>query len=353
MRHFPVIDISGSTPYDCGKQYGGQAKQLIRDAIGDYGLLFAETSDIGWDEIARYALSNVPLIVETMPDLLEEAQGIADGAEVALGDIMVLNCRYEFTKFPKAKECTTGAVLPEAAKDGKMYLVKNWDYRVGIIDHIVALRIVEPDGNTIVGLTEAGQLLRDGMNSHGIALVSNNLQSIFDARGAGIPSCFLRRRILKCRSFEEGMELILGFKRAVSCNMMLASGTERKAVDFEVHPRGTDPLRPEGGVMTHANHFIAHPEIHALSRSPRGDRLRELLMERHGAIDVEHFKRCFSDHANYPQALCRHPDDASLRLGRRSSTVACEIFDLDELVLHVCAGPPCENEFQTIGCAES
>jgi len=351
MRHFPLIEVSGSTLYECGRQYGEQARELIGKAIDDYKRLFAETCDRSWDQLSREALSNLPLIDETMPDLHEEVRGIADGARVTLGDIMTLNCRYELTKFPKDKECTTGAVLPEAAKGGKMYLVRNWDYRVGILDHIVALRIAQPDGTRIVALAEAGQLVRAGLNSHGIALVTNNLQSIYDSRGTGVPSCFVRRQVLKCRSFEEAERLIRGFKRSVSCNMMLASGAERRAADFEVYPGGTDVILPREGILTHANHFVVQPQIHALARSPRDERLRELLMAKRGALDIESFKEAFSDHANYPQALCRHPSDVSVRLGLRSTTVACELFDLDERVLHVCAGPPCENEFQALSCA--
>lgn len=346
MRHFPLIEASGSTPYERGRQYGEKAEPAIKSAIDDYRLIFAETSDRSWGQIAERALRNLPLIEESMSDLLEEARGIADGAGVTLGDIMVLNCRYELSKFPKGRECTTAAVLPEAARDGKMYLAKNWDYRVGIIDHIVVLRLSEPDGTVVIGLAEAGQLVRDGMNSHGLALVNNNLQSIYDGADPGVPSCFLRRKVLQCASFEEGEALIRGFARSVSCNMMLASGDERRAADFEVYPGGTDVIHPREGILTHANHFVVQPEIHALTRSPRDERLRELLEQKRGEIDVECFERCFSDHANYPQALCRHPNDAGLRLGLRATTVACEIFDLDERVFHVCAGPPCENEFR-------
>ena len=84
-------------------------------------------------------------------------------------------------------------MLPEAAKDGKMYLIKNWDYRVGIMDHILILHITQPDGTRIMGLTEAGQVLRSGVNTHGIGLVSNNLQSIYDSWNVGIPTVFAKK----------------------------------------------------------------------------------------------------------------------------------------------------------------
>ena len=105
-----------------------------------------------------------------------------------------------------------------AAKDGKMYLIKNWDYRVGIMDHILILHITQPDGTRIMGLTEAGQVLRSGVNTHGIGLVSNNLQSIYDSWNVGIPTVFARRQIMKFHTLKEAADYTRSFPRAVSCN---------------------------------------------------------------------------------------------------------------------------------------
>ena len=118
-------------------------------------------------------------------------------------------------------------------------------------------------------------------------------------------------------------------------------------MDFEVYPGGADMIETENGIVTHANHFIVQPEIHALQRSPRGDRLRELLMQRQGEIDVNYIKCCMADHVNYPQALCRHPTDPTQPLGMRSITVSNEIMDFEAGVIHVCAGPPCTGEYCT------
>lgn len=106
-------------------------------------------------------------------------------------------------------------------------------------------------------------------------------------------------------------------------------------------------IETENGVVTHANHFVVQPEIHALQRSPRDARLRELLMKKHGEIDAEYIKCCMADHENYPQALCRHPADPTLPLGMRSCTVSNEIMDFEAGVIHICAGQPCSGEYST------
>lgn len=344
MKNFQLVKIKADTPYERGLQYGKQAKGEIINGIEGYRELFAQTSTKSWEEIQEYADAYIPLIEESMPETLMEAKGIADGAGVSFREIMVLNCRYEITKFPIMKECTTCAIMPEASAGGKTILVKNWDYRTGIIDNIVILHIEDENGMRIIGVAEAGQLIREGFNSYGVGLFNNSLQSIYDNEKAGIPVTFLRRRVLSCRSFEEAKDILLKSKRNVSNNMLLAS-KNGKAIDIEAYPGGSNLIEPINGIVTHANHFTLNPELNALEGSPRGDRLRELLMEKHGDITVDYIKKCMCDHENYPKAICRHPSDVSIPLSRRGITVASLIIDFNEAVIHICAGPPCEGEY--------
>lgn len=343
MRTFQTIRVDAPTPYDRGTQYGEQAKEKIREGIEGYRTLFTREGR-NWGRVRGYAASYIPLIERHMPELLLEADGIAAGAAVSLEDLMVLNCRYEITKFPRDEECTTAALLPEATDGTKTLMAKNWDYRAGILDNIVILHIREPDGTRILGVTEAGQLMREGFNSHGIGLFNNSLQSVRDRKGVGIPVTFLRRKVFTCRTFDEAERLLLSSKRCVSNNMLLGS-KEGRAIDIEAHPDGCDTIGPVDGIVTHANHFEVNPALNALEGSPRADRLRLLLTEKRGAMTVDYIKKSMCDHVNYPKAICRHPSDVGKPLSRRDMTVAGLIIDFHEAAMHICAGPPCEGEF--------
>ena len=160
MRRFQVIYVAGDTPYECGRQYGQQAQEKIRAGVEVYRDFFGKTSGQTWPEIKIYAASYLPLLEETMPLVVQEAQGIAEGAQIGMDELMVLNCRYEISKFPKPAECTTAVVLPEASAHGGTYLIKNWDYKQAVMDNIVILHIEQKDGTRILGLAEAGQMLR-------------------------------------------------------------------------------------------------------------------------------------------------------------------------------------------------
>ena len=115
-------------------------------------------------------------------------------------------------------------VLPEASAHGGTYLIKNWDYKQAVMDNIVILHIEQKDGTRILGLAEAGQMLREGFNSHGIGLCNNMIQSVRDSWGIGVPVTFLRRAVLACDDFEKARDMLLHAKRCVSNNMLLASG---------------------------------------------------------------------------------------------------------------------------------
>ena len=346
MKQFPYIEVSGSH-YECGFQYGRAAAAQIALGAKIYMERFIRTLQLPAEKICEMALACAEPVREAWPELLEEVRGIADGSGVPLGEVMVINCRYELSKFPKVQECTTGYVTGSATATGSAYLFKNWDYlMLQMLERIVVLHITQEDGTKILGIGEAGQLLRDGLNSHGVGIVSNNLQSVYDSEAPGIPTCFMRRRVLKSRSFEDAADVIRSFKRSVSCNTMLGCADGR-AIDFEVHPKGAFEILPEQDVLTHANHFVVDSSVDAVTDKPknRDARLRELLMEKHGSIDIGHIKHCLCDHKYLPLAICRHPAQDGNAYVTGTQTVSSTIMDFAKGEVWICAGNPCEGEY--------
>lgn len=350
MKEFQLIEVDAATPFERGRQYGEQAKDKIQAGVKNYRAFF-ESKGKTWEETCEAAMLFVPDIEAAMPEVLEEARGIAAGAEVPFEGLMVLNTRYELTNYPnKPKECTTGAVLPEASSDQRTYMVKNWDYRPGVLDKIVILHIRDETGTRILGLTEAGQMVREGFNSNGIGLCNNYIESIWDGPGAGIPVCFLRRRVLASKTFDEAYSWLTGIKRSVSNNMLLVSG-EGRAIDVEATPRGCDLLKPIAGILTHANHFIADPEKDRNTTWEKMDkgravRLADLLYHKRGQIDASYLMECLKDHEYLPHAICNHDNNGDMTTMNGIMTVASMIVDFKELSAYICKGNPCTGEYK-------
>lgn len=349
-ERFQLIEIDAPTPYGRGQQYGAAAAEKIKAGAANYRRYFEEKMHMTWEQVTGYAMGYTADIRKIMPEILEEAQGIADGAGIPFEDLMVLNCRYELTLAPQSvPECTTAAVLPEATRDGRMFLIKNWDYRPGVLENIVLVHVRQPDGVRILGMTEAGQLIREGFNSQGIGLVNNQIKSIYDYRGTGIPATFRRRRVLASKTFDEAFDLLYHLPRSVSNNMLLASGAESRAVDLEASPRSVDLLKPIDGIVTHANHFVINPDLEGdKGREKRRDnRLHYLLMRRRGKIDLEYIQECMRDHEYYPFSICNHANDPKADPMSGLQTVASMIVDFREQEAHICRGNPCCGEYVT------
>lgn len=346
MERFQLIEVDGKTPRERGIQYGQQAQKKIMQAVEGYRQVFERSTGKNWQEICDMALSFSNPVQQLMPEVLEEAEGIAQGAGVPFGELMVLNCRYELTAAPPP-ECTVAAILPQAAAQGKTYLVKNWDYRHGVLEHIVLLRIRQADGTVVFGLAEAGQMLREGFNSHRIGLVNSMIRSVRDQAGDGVPVTFLRRKALTCSSFEAARNLLINAPRSVSNNMLLASCQrgESRALDIEAYPGGANELQPAEGIITHANHFVQTPHLEGRDcKKDRDERLRHLLAQRRGSIDAAYLIECMKDHAGYPESICAHNVEP-ITPENDFMTVASLIINLTDATAEVCVGPPCECQY--------
>ncbi|MGB7800988.1 C45 family autoproteolytic acyltransferase/hydolase [Buttiauxella sp.] len=358
MNNFQFIKVCSESPYERGVQYGSQAKSKIIDGVVKYKKLFLETTGKSWEHLQGYIESYSKFIEKNAPDLLTEASGIANGAGVHLNEIMLLNCRYEITKFSSnaasTHECTTGALLSDTTRNNNIFMIKNWDYKPGIVENIVVIHIDECNGTQILGVAEAGQLIRDGINNHGVGIVNNNLKSIYDTELPGMPSTFLRRSILSCNSYDNALKKSISTKRTVSVNMMLVSD-EDKAVDIEAYPEGCDFVKPINGIITHANHFTINPEINAKKSDDfmRDTRLRYLLGKKYKYIELETIKTALQDHEFYPLSLCGHDEPVHEDPMKGRTTVASMIFDLTEKKLYVSKGCPCTNAYNEYSLFQS
>ncbi|PQM67770.1 MAG: acyl-CoA--6-aminopenicillanic acid acyltransferase, partial [Rhodobacteraceae bacterium] len=141
LENFPLIEISG-TPLKRGLQYGEQAKQRISASIDIYSDSLRDLG-LGKDKILDLANSFLPMIIDWAPDLIEEMKGIAKGASVNLGEIMLINARTEILKLAEPNEsfvdtssdgCTSALIMPKLSETGQIIHGQNWDWKQECID---------------------------------------------------------------------------------------------------------------------------------------------------------------------------------------------------------------------------
>jgi isopenicillin-N N-acyltransferase-like protein len=330
---FPLIELAGP-PHERGLAYGAQAADRIALGMQVYADLFA------LPDLEARAHRYFAALEAYDRGFADEMRGIAEGAGQPLEAIVALNARTELggwdSTAARSDECTAALAMPERT-GGALLHGQNWDWRPACVGTSVVLRIRGEDGPDILTLCEAGQLARHGLNSDGIALTANGLQTADEGRQEGVCSPFIRRRILESRSLAGAIGVLLGSPRSASHNIMLShSGGPHasEAVNLETTPRNAYWSFPESGLLTHGNHFksplaLAAVEDIGLLRHPesllRDKRTRDHLDRDGCAVTLDSFKRAFADRYGAPDAVCRSP--ARRTDGSLSATVASLIMD--------------------------
>lgn len=363
-RSLPVIEISGS-PAARGRQYGEAVRPQLRAAMAYYTEAFGRSSGLTWDRVTARAARWLGPVRDFAPHLVAEMQGIADGAGVDLLDVLALNARGEviydksFAQMCEDEEpaegCTSFAVYGEASGDGHVYAGQNWDWRAGVADTVVMLRIVQPPRPTLIMQVEAGQIGRQGANSAGIALNANGLGGRFDD-GVGLPQTVVRRSVLDQPTISEAIDVLCRTRAHIASNALLTC-REGFAIDLETTPAGHGWMYPDRGLLVHGNHYQAGiPAALAagyrplapdsLVRVPRAeDGLRGLRGSTGPDESRKLIKQAMSDHLGYPESLCTHPDPRQSRL-EHWTTLVSSCVDLTAGDYHVTAGTPCDHDYQ-------
>ncbi|HEY7687340.1 MAG TPA: C45 family peptidase, partial [Dongiaceae bacterium] len=303
---FPIVDISGA-PFDRGRTYGAAAAGRIKASVRLYAEQMKRLSFTA-EEVRGIVTGFLPQMMRFAPDLVEEMRGIADGADCSFEEIALVNARTEVVQIGRRRSqaaqsrdtdgCTGVIVLPEAAKDRQLIHAQNWDWRPECVDSSIMLRIQRDDGPSILTFTEAGGLARSGLNSVGMAITANYLESDRDFREPGIPLPLIRRRYLESPHFAEGIETVATTPKSGSNNMMLSLAAGL-AIDFECAPDEAFALYPQDGLIAHANHWSSVAALAKLRDTGipgvpdsfyRDYRVRQLLAPKAGQIAVEDVK---------------------------------------------------------------
>lgn len=361
VRDVPLITVSGS-PRQRGQAYGAAAASRIAVSLDIYRTVFGHRG-VAWDEACRYAEDLAADLEARWADELDEIAGIAEGCGRARAEILAINLRYEITNIfggrgghETADGCTGVILVPDATAGGRVLHGQTWDYLDICKDNVVVLRVDGAPGEvSILTQTEAGLLARCGVNSAGVALTSNFLKTDQDmAVRGGVPSPFLRRRVLGARSAREAVEIIYDCRRSFSLNMMVSDATG-DAYDLETAPGRIFPLRPENGVLFHANHFVAPQALAAFkdvsrieqpSSPARYARMGALLQGRTG-LTLDDLQAALTDKAGGAEAICVSPTDNGK--GEMDSTVLAVAFDVTARTMSIAHTPYDGAVFHTYG----
>lgn len=363
--NYPRIRIAGA-PYERGVQYGRLASKQIAHSLAGYERKFLE-SGITWGDASKYALRYLSAIEHFHSDLIEEMNGIADGAGIRFSDVLAMNCRTEImwnqiaskhtppTPMARAAgECSAIGVDGALMADGSPTIAQNWDWLVDLQESVIVLEVHTDGDPAFVTVVEAGLLAKLSMNSYGLAVTVNTLIGDADHDTEGLPFHILLRALTACANVSECLSYLATTERASSGNFLIGSA-EGGVLNIECEPGGIGGLHPstssESPVL-HTNHFLTPSYSADLAPVAMPDsyvrlaRLRRHLYDS-ANLEIADITDALRDHIEFPNSICCHPDIRQPS-HERWATIASAVMRPHKREFLLAEGTPCSTEYQLI-----
>ena len=311
--------------------------------LGSYLAMFQTTRELSVDQVLRLGDAALTRVSSWQPRLVEEMEGVADGAGVAPELIGALNARTEI-----AREGGCSLLARLDALDGP-WLAQNWDWYVDSPERCVVWTADLADGERLVTMTEAGILAKLGLNSRGLAVGLNILHHRRDGGPMGVPVHLILRALLEhCTTVEDAAALLGDSPTSGSSAVTVVDAAGGGAV-FELSPSGVARLDPRNGFLAHTNHFV-DPGLgdgEASELDLDGSRARLELLETMRPETLDAAQELLCDHACTPESLCRHDTPSAIEGMPTAGTIVSVASETAAGRFHVAAGHPCTHAFPT------
>jgi len=252
-----VLHVWGSHR-EMGRQQGEALAEEIRGGIQRY--MEAKVRD-DWGYPLDYQRRCAEAMAKHIPpEYIEEMRGIAEGAGVPYGQVLLLHTHADMVHFGKEwgevtdgrqrkqeSLCSNFVAFGPATVEGKVYHGRNLDWTTGTgIQEFATLLIAEPeDGVPFALLAWAGCIGGvTGMNAEGITF-GEMTSSTADETLDGMPLFLACRRILdSCRDLGEVEQFVKTYPGTTGWNFMIADGDAQDALAIEVDAKERVVYRP-------------------------------------------------------------------------------------------------------------
>jgi isopenicillin-N N-acyltransferase-like protein len=346
---YDLVKAEG-THRELGRQHGEQAVESIR-AHADY---IARTQQLSSDDLTAKALAFKPLFDQYCPHLLDEIEGLAEGAGITVAQALACNLRGELGRAP-ADGCTAYVIGRSGTAAGDVLIGQNSDMSQPNIEMGYVLHLKPKDKPQVLLWTFGGMIGYHGMNSAGVAHFANALGG-GPAGQFGLSHYPVKRMMLECSTVNEVMDIFHRVPLASNGNYVLCDGNG-DILDIEANSTGPQMIGDnKRGYIAHTNHYLcpvyATRENYKASLAdsfPRLDKMNQMIETDMGRVDVARVKSYLSDHSNGEASICRHPrtEDVEKDFETAGRTVASMIAEPANRRMHVALGNPCQSEYVT------
>lgn len=312
------LNLTG-TPKEIGFIHGERGKKEVHQSLETYEKLFRGYQKIDWNEAKERAKAHLDAIEAYDFTMLEEMDGIAQGAGVDFEDILALNTRSEialtgYKGMAFSDGCTVLATTNPISQD--TLLAQNWDWKGSQKDSLLIVTIEQQDRPKITMITEGGLIGKIGFNDAGVGVCFNALHS--DKKSDAVPIHLGLRGVLNSQNLGEAVSRIKHGQMACAASFMVAYDDGKVgglAVNAEVSPFGMDFVGGNTGSLVHTNHILSNELKKNLMdmnefifddstlRKLRAEQLIQQSISAKESIDEQVIERWLKDTYNEPNAI--------------------------------------------------
>jgi len=334
-----VIHVEGSD-YECGVQAGQKCRNTLHDllSIEQQSLVSHET----WDDIKRKAQHYISATRQSFPHLIEQIEGMAEGANIPFKDLFPLTVEEVFDISPE--KCTDVVVSKPHPVIGH-----NNDSSPEYMPLVTAIIWKTQRGDVLtVGV---GPFMSIGVskNPQGqILALSGNELTQNDQKNEGIPRYFVALGALNSRNFSEAVKTAIHPDRASSYNLIIADAN--RVVNVEGSATNARVILPdENNHIIHTNNY-QHSQMEKHDRNPKhigsAHRLRrartlsqDIDKEKPVIPQLKHILKDHDpEHTLSGNTICKHDVDT------KRHTIFSAITDVGGGTIEISLGPPCRND---------
>ena len=259
------LEIDGKTPLERGFQHGRALQFPIKLAIRNFKEWLRANAGIKDSEqlLRDFAEStgHIGSAKAHVPELVEEMEGIAWGADVDFDELFVYQSFDELFLFLMQAgalddadgHCTTTAVYGRDNKPN--YVTHNNDIPVYHEAVVTVLLIKYPGSDLqILQSTFAGQIAQNGVNNHGVGVGINTVADL-PKTSTGVPVSFHVRKILECANRNQALEYLQTIESGTAMNYMICD--REKAISVETWEKNAKQVsRYTRDFAVHTNHSL-------------------------------------------------------------------------------------------------
>ena len=348
----PIVHVSG-THREMGQQIGEACREKVQHSIENARKLLDEAYqqlELTWDGAQIQARKYLPFAQERYPQYVDEIQGIAEGSNIPVEEVLVLNVMEAVTMDAlHLTRCTSMAVNDERTADGHVLAAHNEDWVPDDENDVFVVRAKPKDEPPYLAMTYGGLIPNVGFNAYGIAQL---IDSVYpnDSR-IGIPRLVVARAILAAKTPGGALSRSLIPHRAAGYNHLIVHESG-EIYSVEASARRFSIINNLDGYTAHTNHYLSAnmQEIESDPEELISSRVRYFramrLLHKSETHTIKSLQAIQRDHVNYPNSICKH-DLGQGNLLDREKTINSLVIDLTAREMHIAWGNPCANAYHT------